>query len=416
MKLSNPIRIIGAVAVGVFLAGNVSAAPGSAWFGREQTADVVYSMQLPETVKVALLHSRRPVAIGCTGPYSYRELKKDNSFPVSSKSILKVKAGKHGLAIGFKNLGSLLLVAPDDSEGHLTLNGRPYRGKFILRARGKVIDVIEQISLEDYLNGVLPREVGADWPAESLKAQAVISRTFVVANIGKGNDKAYDVTNNVFSQVYGGLQDEKPASNQAVVDTRGEILTDDKGAALQTFFHSSCGGHTESPEYVWREVASAPDYLASVRDTYCKEDPFYNWQYRISAELMQKRLRRAGYHVGTIKSVKIAKKSPSGRAWQFAVDSSRGKMQIPGNNFRLALGPEALRSTLLTDIRKEGKYIQFEGHGWGHGVGMCQWGARGRALAGQSYEQILTTYYPKARLVKPAGSAAGVAPGDSSAR
>jgi stage II sporulation protein D len=208
------------------------------------------------------------------------------------------------------------------------------------------------------------------------------------------------VTNNVFSQVYGGLQDETPATNQAVEDTRGEVLVDETGTPVQTFFHSSCGGRTESPEYVWREIKTAPRYLESVSDPYCKDDPFYNWELTISKETLQRRLRRAGYPGGPIKGLKIAKRSPSGRAYMIQVISAKGKTTIQGNAFRLAVGPEALRSTLITDIEQRGHSFHFNGHGWGHGVGLCQWGARGRALANQTYVQILNAYYPKVRLVK----------------
>src|SRR5207237_2449270 len=94
--------------------------------------------------------------------------------------------------------------------------------------------------------------------------------------------------------------------------------------------------------------------------------------------------------------------SPSGRAWVFTVESSKGKVQIPGNSFRLAVGADELRSTLLTTIKQRGKVFRFEGRGWGHGVGLCQWGARGRAAAGHSYPKILEAYYPGAQLVKAA--------------
>ncbi|OGR92460.1 MAG: hypothetical protein A2992_07750 [Elusimicrobia bacterium RIFCSPLOWO2_01_FULL_59_12] len=250
---------------------------------------------------------------------------------------------------------------------------------------------------------MLPREVGADWPAESLKSQAVISRTYVLAMMNRSVYKDYDVTNDVRSQVYGGLQAEKPATSEAVEETRGEILVDGAGAPALSFFHSSCGGRTETPPYVWSDLQNPPTDFESIRDPYCRSDPYRSWARDISAERIQNRLRRAGYRVGTLRKISAAKESPSGRVWSFAVESSRGRILVPGNNFRLAVGPEVLRSTYLTDLRKKGSVFHFEGKGWGHGAGLCQWGARGRAQEGHTYTQILKAYYPNSRLVK-AGS------------
>jgi stage II sporulation protein D len=378
----------------------------SPWFGGPAKAEVV-DLQLPNHIKVHILRSRQPVAISCTGSYSYAALK--NAKPVVAKahSVLKVRGAKHGMTLGSKAVSATMLVSPVDPDANLTVNGRPYRGSLLIRPRGSyAIDVIEQVGLEDYLYGVLPREVGVDWPADSLKAQAVISRTYVVANLRKSAGKDFDVTSDVFSQVYGGLQDEHPASNAAVDATQGEILVDDKGAPILAFFHSSCGGKTESPEYVWQEIKEPPKYLTSVRDTYCKDDPFFSWSFEIGADTLQKRLRHAHFKVGSVRDVTVAKESPSGRAYVIEVESVQGKSKssvktrIPGNAFRLAVGADALRSTLLTTIKRRGNVYRFEGHGWGHGVGLCQWGALGRAKAGHSYTNILDAYYPHVRLVK----------------
>src|SRR5258708_5614765 len=380
---------------------STEAANHAPWFGGPPKAQII-NMQLPRTIKVSLLRSRHAVAIGCTGSYSYVSLKKGKPVTVNKKTILRIKGGRQGMLIGQKPVTGPLLISPVEPETYLTVNGRAYRGSFLVRFRGNgTVDVIEQVDLEKYLNGVLPREVGVDWPVESLKVQAVISRTYVVANLRKSTGKAYDVSSDVFSQVYGGLQDENPATTQAVEDTRGEILVDNQGIPVLTFFHSSCGGRTESPQYVWQEIKNPPNYLESVRDTYCKDDPFYTWNYEIGADALQRRLRHAGYKVGPIKNLSIGKTSPSGRAWTLVVESTKSKKEIPGNSFRLAVGPDVMRSTLLTTVKKRGKVFHFEGHGWGHGVGLCQWGARGRALAGETYQKIIDIYYPTVRLVKP---------------
>jgi stage II sporulation protein D len=371
------------------------------WFGAGATKAEVVDVQLPVTIKVALIRGRSGiVVIGSSAGLTYSSAKLKKPVSLGAKSHLKIYGGKKGITVGGKSLNATVRVKATEPEGHLILNGRAYRGSLIVRPRGHAVDVIEEVGLEEYLNGVLPREVGADWPPESLKAQAVISRTFVVANIGRNAAKGYDVSSDVYSQVYGGLQDEQPATNQAVADTRGEILLDDKNAPVLTFFHSSCGGRTENPRYVWQDLKDPPAYLDSVKDPYCKDDPFINWEYTVTADRLQKRLRHAGYKVGVLKNISIDKSSPSGRAWSFKVESTKGSMLVPGNSFRLAVGADELRSTLLSEVRRQGKSFHFEGHGWGHGVGLCQWGARGRAAEGHSYGKILDAYYAGAKLVK----------------
>src|SRR6185312_11214409 len=171
----------------------------------------------------------------------------------------------------------------------------------------------------------------------------------------------------------GGRDDEAPTSNLAVAQTRGEILVDAQGKPIQAFFHSSCGGRTETPENVWKSAAASAVF-ESVPDRYCKEDPYAHWRLNISASKIRARLRRVGIRAGEIRKIKIGSKTTSGRAGRFIIDTGRGRIDISGNKFRMALGPDALRSTLITDLRFSRGTFHFEGRGWGHGVGLCQWG------------------------------------------
>jgi stage II sporulation protein D len=259
-------------------------------------------------------------------------------------------------------------------------------------------DVVEYLSVEEYLYGVLPREVETTWPLDALKAQAVVSRTYVLYNKMKGANERYDVLDSVLDQVYGGQNVEAPSTTQAVNETHDEILLDSAGKPVQAFFHSSCGGHTELPEHVWKSSYPS-DVFGVVSDgSYCSDDPHYKWQLSVPYTTLRARLKRAGFQIRDIKSISILQKSASGRAETFILETSKTQIEVAGNRFRLALGPEALRSTLLVNMKAGKKSVFFEGRGWGHGVGLCQWGARGRALAGQTYKQILQTYYPKAKL------------------
>jgi stage II sporulation protein D len=137
-----------------------------------------------------------------------------------------------------------------------------------------------------------------------------------------------------------------------------------------------------------------------VPDSFCKADPFSHWAFKVSAGFVTARLKRAGVRVGNVTRIKIAKRSPSGRAEIFTVYGSRKHADVNGNKFRIALGPERLRSTLITDLSGVRGGFRFEGRGWGHGIGLCQWGARGRALAGHKYATIIEAYYPESQLVR----------------
>jgi stage II sporulation protein D len=359
-------------------------------------SSVQLNQPLPTTVRVCLFHARKPVRLGCTGPYDYMSLA--GGKVVSGSTDQKVQSGRgRSLSIGGRSFNGDVLVAPVAPKDFLIINGRRYRGAIIFEplASGR-FDVVEQLDFEEYLYGVLPREMGPQWPIEALKAQAVVSRTYVLANRGSGR---YDVASDVSSQVYGGFEDESPLANQAVQETRGEVLVDKRGNPIQAFFHSSCGGRTETPQFVWNS-SEVWDYFSSVKDSYCEADPYYHWKLDISASTLKARLARAGVKVGDIKKIKADKRSPSDRVTVFAIYGSKKNAQLPGNRFRIAVGPETLRSTLLTDISKTRSGFHFEGRGWGHGVGLCQWGARGRALAGQRYTDIVQAYYPETSLVR----------------
>ena len=355
------------------------------------------SEPVPSTIRVCLRHAQRTFNIGCTGSFNYQSGTAGTA--IKSKGRQSVMPISGGSAIGNRRFHGVVTVSPEKPTDLLMLDGRRYRGVIQLIPAGRrQVDVVEIVSLDEYLQGVLPKEMGPEWPLEALKAQAVASRSYALAARAEDPDRSYDVVSDVHDQVYGGVESESPASNQAVRETHGQILMTRDGKPVQAFFHSSCGGRTEMPGDVWDSRASFLGF-APVSDSFCKEDPYRQWTLTLSPDSITRRLRRAGIRIGTVKTVKAVKRSSSDRVTQFLVAGSRGKAFVQGNRFRLALGPEILRSTLLTEISQNRKGFHFEGRGWGHGVGLCQWGARGRALAGQKHEEILKAYYSEASLV-----------------
>ncbi len=352
----------------------------------------------PETLRVRILYGKSPARLDSTGSYQYRLRKGGKLY--ETKSSTRVRAMRSAMVFGSQSFKGDVVATPGAAGDTLKLNGRRYRGILVFHPLGSGrYDVVEYVNLEEYLYGVLPREVEPSWPLDSLKAQAIVSRTYALSNKITDVNERFDVSNSVLDQVYGGLEVEAPESNRAVDETKGEVLMDSQGKPIQTFFHSSCGGRTELPSHVWKS-ANAGECFGVVPDAFCEGDPHYKWQLTMSYSAIRERLRRAGINVRPIKKITIVQKSDSGRADFFGLQTGRGVVEVQSNRFRLALGPENLRSTMIINMKAGKSSVWFEGRGWGHGVGLCQWGARGRALAGQSYKQILETYYPKAQLTK----------------
>ncbi|NLB35577.1 MAG: SpoIID/LytB domain-containing protein [Elusimicrobia bacterium] len=271
----------------------------------------------------------------------------------------------------------------------LAVNGRSYRGNLILIPLDGKVRVINEVEVEDYLRGVLPVEVHPEWPLEALKVQAVVSRTYVYNNIGKNADKGFDLTDDVFSQVYRGKDVETENTDRAVKETRGQLIYLD-GAPIPSYFFSCCGGHTEDVRKVWSGSFS---HMEGVECIYCADSPRYSWSFTISPEEISDRLKSAGYFAGDILDIKLISRTNSGRIDLMELKTSTGTLSITGHQFRMALGPDNLKSALFAIDRSAPDY-NFYGRGWGHGVGICQWGSRGLADQGAGFKEILKFYLP----------------------
>ena len=256
--------------------------------------------------------------------------------------------------------------------------------------------IINELGIEGYLYGVLPKEVSPSWPIEALKAQAVVSRTYVLNNIGRFEKKGYDLCSTYLSQVYGGVEVERPETTIAVEETRGEVLTYN-GELAKVFFHSNSGGYTADVKYVW---GMDIPYLKGRKDKYSINSPQYRWKKRIKKDFILKKLRKEGYKIGKIKRIKLKGRTRSKRVKYFIIYTDKGKIKINSNRFRMICGPEIIRSTLIENLEMKGDSFIFEGRGWGHGVGFSQWGARNMALEGYNYRKILRFYFPGTKIEK----------------
>jgi stage II sporulation protein D len=297
--------------------------------------------------------------------------------------------------------GSVRLVPAQTAEFPLVFAApRWYRGTLELKIAGSGIAAINHISVEGYLYGVVPAEMSAKWPAEALGAQAIAARSYALANLGKHAKNGFDVCATDECQVYRGAGIESLASNSAVDATRGSVLTQG-GKVLSAFFHASSGGYTENSEDVWFQKL---DHIRAVPD-YDQNSPHYEWYKNVPAADLSSRLAHRGIRVGGLRELQTVSRSFSGRVRSVRVIGTRGTKEISGETLRLAAG---LRSTLFNMAPRGGAAgspaeFAFAGRGWGHGLGMSQWGARRLAEAGYNSEQILAHYYPGARISRQSG-------------
>ncbi len=373
---------------------------------------------------------------------------------------------------------NFLMPVRISGSGLLQFKGRTYRGAFLITQRAGLLNVVD---VEDYLCGVLPAEVGANWHNEALRTQAICARTYVLKQSLKRADKGFDVVDTDADQVYKGAGVETDKTNRAVASTAGEVLTYGKELAF-TYFHSDSGGHTADIADVW---GSDYPYLKGVPEVVNYKSPVSQWNAKISSQKIRNAVQKVtGADIGEISEVQVSEVDDGGRAVTMTFIGANGTKSMKASQFRTAAGPRDLKSTMLTpsggafrvenqttpsgivserksqasgneltfeeeqgiakmasegvftstelvdmltNLDKRKKYYQigigrtgqksqapakkprnkygysieksgdnfiFYGRGWGHGVGMCQWGAMAMAEQGYKAEKILAHYYP----------------------
>lgn len=283
-------------------------------------------------------------------------------------------------------------VAAESWNNMITVNGVAYRGRIeIVRVLYK-LDIINVVSMEEYLAGVVPSEMMASWPREALRSQAIASRTYALYHMKSNQIFDLDATTNF--QVYKGFAVETEATTAAVMDTAGVIASYGNRPIL-AFFHSTCGGHTADSSSVFS--GEQLPYLLGRECPYCADSPKFSWRETITPDELSLIARR--FHPGIAKVSGIAFRKKDGRVAEVIMNHGAGRITLTGREFRTLAGDARVRSLNFTAARNK-RALVLDGRGWGHGVGMCQYGARGMALKGRSHEDILRYYYRDIRLEK----------------
>ena len=335
----------------------------------------------PKIVRVLVCKSSTSLRLSSRGPVI---IKAENEVLKREKRLEEIvlKRKSNSIKFGRRRYKTLDFI----SKGFpISVNNRAYSGNIRVSVYQKQLFVVNYVDIESYLKSVVPSEMFSTWPMDALKAQAVVARTYALYRRA-GPSKEYDLCSGVRSQLYKGVYSETSRTNMAVYLTEKMCLYDNK-KLVPTYFHSTCGGYTINSDSVW---GKALDSIEGVDCKFCKDSPHYKWRKSIGRRKLGKILSKKGYKIGKIKKMMVVK----GKPYRIFIEDKYGKSQVLDvNKFRILVGPEIIRSSNFR-VKVGWFRVKFKGNGWGHCVGLCQWGARGMALKGYSYKQILQHYYP----------------------
>jgi len=387
-------------------------------------------------IRVAIVSHGRNIKIQSAEPFRIYRMESDTAAaqdtPYTITTLSVINATPEGIMIG-----SLSVPLPEcrivPREGAAVTvyevlqngNERKYYGNLYLYRNDKdnTVDVVNEVGLEDYLAGVLGREVSSAWPVEALKTQAVASRTRVLCQreAARAANQRFDVQTDTRDQVYGGVPEGADAQKlfQAVRSTAGQVLTYN-GKIFNIYFASTCGGMTENASRVFKDNNHPP---GGIECPYCAQSPVFEWTHRAPEADVRARIQNRADNIGQIISITGLDTDKAGHAGRIEVKHSNGVTVFDdANKFRTTvlergvvefLGKDGQWHSSTKDMKHseyilstsftttiEGNMIVFHGHGWGHAVGMCQFGALGMAQQGKTYRDILSFYYPGTQIAE----------------
>ena len=342
--------------------------------------------------KIKIGSNRNAVLINAKTNNVITAIKKHETYTVSnSNGLINISHIISNTSIGAFT-GPIKLI-PDNDRDLVFCKDKWYRGKLSIftNESKNQITIVNQVKLEDYLLSVVPSEIPSGWDKEALKAQSIAARSYALGYLGRRKEKGYDLESSVEDQLYLGVGSEKRSTTNAVSETKNLILVTDDNKPLVALFHSSAGGFTDSIENIWAKESSP--HIMPVPD-YDDNSPHFKWFRTYKLEEITKSLKNE--NVGNVTNIIPVSRSPSQRIIWVEVHGDKGKAKMRGDDFRRAI---KLPSSKFNMLIKEDKVI-FAGRGFGHGLGLSQWGAKALAEKGFSYVEILAHYYPGARLAK----------------
>jgi len=323
----------------------------------------VIAVEKQPILRVGIFLNQTEVNISGDGTFKIYNLKSNNLISEEHNKIVKLLPHDKGIEVMGKGVysGPIKIIPVGNTKVIVIVNGQKYRYRGNIEVdidkEYRKLNVINIIGIEEYLYGVLKKEISPRWPAEALKAQAVAARTFAIFNMNKYIDKGYNICASTNSQAYGGVNHEDPLTNKAVDETRGVIITY-KGKPINAVYHSDSGGYTEDSENVW---GSFLPYLRSVKSIFEEKvsPPHHTWTCSINEKDLSKKLQKQGYNINSVISIEPVKKSETGRISElaFIVDNNK-VINMKANDFRSLMGADLIRSTLF-NIKAVGKGLNI---------------------------------------------------------
>ena len=362
------------------------------------SAVTAHAQPNPEWIRVAVVKEDPKVDLQIHGRFKIFALHTNDPIHEGRRlPSITVKAVPEGIALGEEVLPYFGVRIVPASDAAISLNGKRLRGAIeIVRQKNLKLLVVNHVELEDYLRGVLSKEAPDYWPAEALKAIAIAARTYALYQRFTKELGDYDVTGDVMSQDYGGKTAERASTTRAVKATDGWILMYN-GQLFPSFYYSTCGGRTEHGRVMGK--FDLEPLRGSVACNFCSASPFFQWQRRLTKADVNWALYKSPHgSIGTIRNVAVTKRTDSGRAEEITISGSLKALRLNGYEFRSLFGFDRIRSAFFS-VAPDPEGFIIDGHGWGHGVGLCQWGAAELARRGLSAPEILAYYYRGAQLV-----------------
>lgn len=346
-------------------------------------------------LRVLLVNDKREAQLAISGCYQITGSLKNIIDQGEGLQKCTISVNNGGISIGNKHYNNGELRVTSHRDGEIVLNDVRYRGEIrILQQFNNKLSVIEEIDLESFIGGVLGSEMPPSWDEDALRAQAVTARTYAMYKKKVRRDEVYHL--DMLELAYRGVAGETARLNKIVQETKGVVMVYNWNI-FPAYFHSTCGGHTEDINHVFGRESIPP--LSGVSCNYCNNSKHSSWSTDISKAAIEKKLREANIFVSNISTVTAIDPGVGDHGSKVEITSANGSKELNANDFRLLVGPNYLFSTAFRS-RSNGKSITFSGKGWGHGVGLCQYGAQAMAQKGFKWTAILKHYYPKIELVR----------------
>lgn len=287
----------------------------------------------------------------------------------------------------------------------ILIEGKAMPSHILLASDAHQIDVVGFVPIEEYVASVVGSEVSPKWPLETLKAQAVATRSYTQAVMIERSRRLFHVESDVSDQVYKhlfhsneNLKSDIAKVSQAVVETQSMVLTDPSSKeVIKAFYHADCGGRTLSA----KQVGLSPKNYGVAEDPWCANNAKSKWSYEFSGEELQKKLKGLlSVEANSLSGLKAFLDSEGRSVDKLELQTDKGNQLISSYDLRRSLGWKNIRSTKFELAKNQQNEYVFKGQGYGHGVGLCQNGSRYLGQKGKKFEEILSHYYPLAQLKK----------------